>query len=62
MGLRPTDGDEERMRNGECAAKFGPFFRGAVSADDDLLILRCLLQIVRRLKTHPHLWRATEQP
>ena len=33
MGLRPTDGDEERMGNGEGAAKFGPFFRGAVSAE-----------------------------
>jgi hypothetical protein len=27
-----TEGDEERMRNGEGAAKFGPFFSGAVSA------------------------------
>jgi hypothetical protein len=30
MGLRPTEGDEERMQNGECAAKFDRFFRGAV--------------------------------
>src|SRR5579864_2127939 len=28
MGMRPSDGDEERMRNGDGAAKFGPFFRG----------------------------------
>jgi hypothetical protein len=30
MGLRPTDGDEERSRNGEYAANLRPFFRGAV--------------------------------
>ncbi len=35
MGLRPTDGDEERAKGGECAANRRPFFRGA-----DLLALQ----------------------
>jgi hypothetical protein len=30
MGLRPTDRNEERPRDGELLAKFGSFFRGAV--------------------------------
>jgi hypothetical protein len=30
MGLRPTDSNEERPRDGELLAKFGSFFRGAV--------------------------------
>ena len=30
MGLRPTDRNEQRLRDGELLAKFGSFFRGAL--------------------------------
>lgn len=50
MGLRPTDGGDERSRNGEYAANCRSFFRGAVIENNLPQMQRKLTPTVLRLR------------